>query len=116
MEKNVPVVFKGLAKRSPAYELFTDEFLKSFEGADTTMVSSETRKKEDRKQNGLNISFKEFIERYHNESLYLVDSLPKQLRLAFAIRLLRVHLDYVHSGFSWHKLDTNLYILCKKNQ
>ena len=79
-KKNLPVVFKGLAKRSPAYKLFTDDFLKSSEGVDKFMVSSETRKKEDRKQKGLHISFKEFIERYHNESLYLVNSLPNSLR------------------------------------
>jgi len=54
---NRPVVFKGLAKRSPAFELFTDEFLKSFTGADEVNVTAEPHKKEIRNSKPFMMSF-----------------------------------------------------------
>ena len=80
VEKNRPVVFKGLAKRSPAFQLFTDDFLKSFTGADQASVAAEPHKKEIRNAQPSMMSFKTFIERYHNESLYMVNPLPLPLR------------------------------------
>ncbi|XP_066914737.1 bifunctional peptidase and (3S)-lysyl hydroxylase Jmjd7-like [Clytia hemisphaerica] len=80
VEKNRPVVFKGLAKRSPAYKLFTDEFLKDFPGSKEFQVSAEPHKKEIRKTQPLYMSFHDFVSRYHNESLYMVNALPEELR------------------------------------
>jgi len=80
VEMNRPVVFKGLAKRSPAFELFTDEFLKSFTGADEVNVTAEPHKKEIRNSNPFMMSFKAFVDRYHNESLYMVNPLPVPLQ------------------------------------
>ena len=83
VEKNRPVVFKGLAKRSPAYKLFTDEFLKDFPGSKEFQVTAEPHKKEIRKAQPLFMSFHDFVSRYHNESLYMVNALPEELRFEF---------------------------------
>ena len=80
VEKNRPVAFKGLAKLSPAFKLFTDQFLQDFPGADNITVSAEPNKKEIRQTQPLSMSFKNFVQRYHNESLYMVNSLPEPLR------------------------------------
>lgn len=80
VEKNRPVAFKGLAKRSPAFKLFTDDYLENFPGSDKVFVTAEPNKKEIRNAEPKYMSFKEFVQKYHNESLYMVNSLPKELR------------------------------------
>lgn len=80
VDGNKPVLFKGLAKRSPAYELFTDDYLKSFDGAGSEVVYAEPEKKENRTKKGFDMSFKAFVERYHKETLYMVNALPSALR------------------------------------
>lgn len=78
VDKNKPVLFKGLAKLSPAYEKFTDDYFKDAPGADKTIIYAEPELKENRTKQGFDISMKEFIERYHKETLYMVNMLPAQ--------------------------------------
>lgn len=85
MDGNKPVLFKGLAKRSPAYELFTDDYLKSFDGAGSEVVYAEPEKKENRTKKGFDMSFKAFVERYHKETLYMVNALPSALRCLLSL-------------------------------
>ena len=54
--------------------------LGSYPGADTDMVYAEPEKKENRTKRGSDMSFKDFILRYHKESLYMVNALPQYLR------------------------------------
>ena len=69
-----------MALESPAYKLFNDDFLESFPNADKAIIYAEPEKKENRTKKGFDMSFKEFVKRYKNESLYMVNALPMELR------------------------------------
>ena len=69
-----------MAKLSPGFDKFSDEYFKGAPDADSTMIYAEPEKKENRTKEGYTISIKEFIDRYHSETLYMVNALPKQVK------------------------------------
>lgn len=71
-----PLLIKNGAKISPAFKLWTDEYFVSLPGAETTKVYVEQRKKENRTYPGEEISFKDFIEKYNNSEIYMVNGVP----------------------------------------
>lgn len=77
IDKSRPALFKGLAKRSPAFQLWNDDYLKNHQGSDSYLVYVEPEKKENRTKEGKEVTFKKFIEIYHNESIYMVHGVPK---------------------------------------
>jgi hypothetical protein len=58
----------------------TDEQLNLLFSNNNETVHVETLKKESRKQDILSMTMKEFLERYQNEELYLVEEVPNLLR------------------------------------
>lgn len=80
IDKNRPILFKGVVKHTKAFKLFDDDYLKNFQGSSEALVYAEPEKKENRTKKGFEMSFKDFIERYHKESLYMVNALPKELQ------------------------------------
>jgi len=77
VDKSEPVLFKGLAKKSPAYKLWDDEYLKNVPGANSSMVFVEPNKKENRTAGeGKTISLEEFINTYQDSSIYMVNGCP----------------------------------------
>ena len=77
---SLPVVFRSGARLSPAYKLWTDKHLSLRPEAQTYKVDVEVRKKEDRTQPTLRMTFAEFLKIYEEKDEYLVESLPKFLR------------------------------------
>ena len=75
-----PLVIRGGAKISPAYSLWTDEYLLNFENGKKEIVVVEQAKKENRTLSPEEIPFTEFVQRYRNEDIYLVNDLPEFLR------------------------------------
>ena len=75
-----PFLLKGGAKYQRAFKVWNDEYLASFEGAATELVQVEPNKKEIREAQGFEISFKEFVQRYSKEKIYMVNPLPTFLQ------------------------------------
>ena len=75
-------MFRNLAKRSPAFHLWDDEYLKSLPGANETLVFVEPDLKENRSnvEGARDIPLLEFMEIYHTSPIYMVQGLPKILR------------------------------------
>lgn len=71
------MLFKGLGKKSPAYKLWDDEYLRNHPGADKSLVFVEEQKKENRTKGGRNIALKKFIETYQKDDIYMVNGCPK---------------------------------------
>ena len=76
----IPVVFKGAATDFPAYSKWTDEYLKNLPESDITFVEAEIGKKENRADGVKESTFKEFLNSYKSEDIYLVESVPEFLR------------------------------------
>ncbi|XP_001630801.3 uncharacterized protein LOC5510344 [Nematostella vectensis] len=70
--KKQPVLFKGGAKLSPAFEKWTDEYFLSLPEAKETKVFAEQGKKENRSNAGKDISFHEFVSNYKKNDIYMV--------------------------------------------
>ena len=75
-----PLLIRGGAKISPAYSLWTDEYLGNIEKGKEEIVIVEQAKKENRTLSPEEIPFTEFVQRYRNEDIYLVNDLPEFLR------------------------------------
>jgi len=73
-----PVVFKNAAKQMAAYKLWTDEYL--MERFGDVVVDVEEGKKENRSLAMWNWKFKDFLNTYKTSDVYMVHSLPKQMR------------------------------------
>ena len=73
-------MLKGEAMKQPAYKLWTDEYIQSFPEASREVVQCEPNLKEIREAKGFAIPMKEFIARYHNESIYMVDEVPTYMQ------------------------------------
>ena len=71
-----PLLIYGGAKISPAYSLWTDEYLGNIEKGKEETVIVEQAKKENRSLSPEEIPFTEFVQRYRNEDIYLVNDLP----------------------------------------
>lgn len=76
----IPVLFKGAAKSFPAYKLWTDQYLGSFEESKSYLVDIEEGKKENRSLGFQQPSFKKFLEMYQKEDVYFVSGVPEFLR------------------------------------
>ncbi|XP_070568016.1 bifunctional peptidase and (3S)-lysyl hydroxylase Jmjd7-like [Ptychodera flava] len=75
-----PLVFKGAARNSPAFSLWTDEYMLGFEESEYFEVTVENGKKENRTRAAVGMSLQQFIEQYRSGDLYLVNSVPDFLR------------------------------------
>ena len=82
VDKSRPALFKGLAKQSPAFELWDNDYLENHPGSDE-IVYVEPEKKENRTKAGEEIPFKKFIQTYQNKSIYMVNGVPKALQYVF---------------------------------
>lgn len=79
--KSRPVLLRQVLINDPHLSIWnTDEQLKELFLNDNEMVHVETRKKESRKQDILNMTMTEFLQRYQSEELYLVEEVPLILR------------------------------------
>ncbi|XP_045197467.1 tRNA wybutosine-synthesizing protein 5-like isoform X3 [Mercenaria mercenaria] len=75
-----PVKMKGVAKMSPAFEKWTDDYFLAQDEPSDHVVSVETKKKESRQQKVESMPFKTFVKMYNNTEHYMVDAVPKFLR------------------------------------
>lgn len=75
-----PVKMAGAAKLSPAFKNWEDSYFLSRKEAKEALVNVETRKKENRTQETLDIPFSEFVEKYNESDNYMVDPVPEFLR------------------------------------
>ena len=81
VSRSRPVLFRQVLIKDPHLSLWnTDEKLNKIFSNTDEIVHVETRKKESRKQDILTITMTEFLNRYQNEELYLVEEVPKSLR------------------------------------
>lgn len=72
-----PVLIKTGAKLSPAFDKWTDEYFLSLPEAENFTIDVENGKKEDRASGDVNrLSFKEFVEIYRNNDVYMVNGVP----------------------------------------
>lgn len=78
-----PVLFKGAAKKMPAYSKWTDEYLSETFGQEGIEV--EEGKKENRSLATFHFKLQDFIRRYKNEDIYMVESLPVKMREEYAL-------------------------------
>lgn len=79
-EKKI-LVFRNEAKKFPAFNQWTDEYLlKMFQQHPDTRVHVETEKKESRQQDVASLDFNEFIQNYKKNDLYMVTEVPAFLQ------------------------------------
>lgn len=75
-----PVLIRGGAKQSKAFDLWTDEYFKGLPEAAEIEVLAEGGKKENRTKPAKNLSFKTFVENYKTEDVYMVNGVPNFLQ------------------------------------
>lgn len=75
-----PLLIKNGAKISPAFKLWTDDYFLTLAGADNTTVFVERGKKENRTFPGADTNFKEFVLKYNESDIYMVNGVPKILQ------------------------------------
>jgi hypothetical protein len=81
VSKSRPVLFRHAIIKDPHLSLWnSDEKFNEIFLNNNETVHIETRKKENRKEDILTITMTEFLKRYQNEELYLVEEVPKLLR------------------------------------
>jgi hypothetical protein len=81
VSKSRPILLRrALIDDSNLFIWHTDEQLDALFANDHSTVHVETRKKESRKQEILSMTMTEFLNRYQNEELYLVEEVPALLR------------------------------------
>lgn len=77
-----PLKMTNAASISPAFSLWTDDYLMSVEIPPDTdsMVTVETKKKENRTAKVIALDFKEFLKIYNDSNFYMVHEVPKFIR------------------------------------
>lgn len=75
-----PFLLKGGAKYQQAFKVWNDEYFLGFKEAEDETVQVEPNKKEIREARGFEISFKEFVQRYGKEHIYMVNKVPTFLQ------------------------------------
>lgn len=60
--------------------MWNDEYFLSFKEAEDEIVQVEPNKKEIREAEGYEIPFKEFVQRYRNDKIYMVNKVPTFLQ------------------------------------
>lgn len=78
-----PVLFKGAAKKMPAFSKWTDEYLSEKFGQEG--IDVEEGKKENRSLATFHFKLQDFISRYKDEDIYLVETLPAKMREEYAL-------------------------------
>lgn len=72
-----PLLIKGGAKLSPAFTQWTDEYFVSFPESENFLIDVENGKKETRTKGDLQrMSFKQFVESYRDQDVYMVNGVP----------------------------------------
>ncbi|XP_037080386.1 uncharacterized protein LOC119101199 [Pollicipes pollicipes] len=72
-----PAIFRGLARLHPAFQRWTDDYLRKEFG--NLNVDVEVKKKEDRGQGSLDMSFAQYLSIYSKEDYYMVYSVPEEM-------------------------------------
>lgn len=86
VSKSRPIVFRQVLADDSLLLLWNDdEQLNELFFDNKDIVHVETRKKENRQQNILEMTMTEFLQRYQNEELYLVEEVPSLLRPYFIL-------------------------------
>jgi hypothetical protein len=79
--KSRPVLFRQALANDPHRSIWdVDDELNEIFVNNNEIIHVETTKKENRKQDILSMTMNEFLKRYQNEELYLVEEVPKLLR------------------------------------
>ena len=73
----------GAAKLSPAFKNWEDSYFLAHQEASEAFVNVETRKKENRTQETLDITFQDFVKSYNDTDNYMVDPVPDFLRYIY---------------------------------
>jgi len=74
-----PVLFRGAGKRQPAYELWTDDYLKEKHG-EVHLDQVETEKKETRTKYPVeDMTVAKFLDKYNTSNMYSTAQTPKEL-------------------------------------
>ena len=78
---SVPVVMRNSVKHFPAFELWkTDDYFLSLDLSNEEFVVVETKKKENRSIEAVDMNFQDFVEIYNETDQYMVNGLPECLR------------------------------------
>lgn len=75
-----PVILKGAARDMPSFKLWSDSYMKEKYGS--LNVAVEPGKKENRTRvalDGSSMNFGEFIDRYNESDVYMVDDVPETM-------------------------------------
>ena len=75
-----PLLFRAGAKLSAAFSKWSDEYFLSYDESDKLQIVAEKHKKENRTFPSQDMSFREFVETYRQEDIYMVDSVPPFLK------------------------------------
>jgi len=75
-----PLKMAGAAKWSTAFKNWEDSYFLTRQESSETLVNVETRKKENRTQPTLEITFRDFVKNYKDFDQYMVDPVPDFLR------------------------------------
>ncbi|XP_022082158.1 tRNA wybutosine-synthesizing protein 5-like [Acanthaster planci] len=100
---SLPVVFRRGARRSPAFEQWSDEYLKSLPESQE-MIDVEVRKIENRSMPARWMPFAEFLDRYKIHDEYLVTGVPDFLKKDVLVPP-PLHCDNITASF----LDTVMW-------
>ena len=76
---SVPVIVRQGARRSPAFQKWTDEYLKSLPESQE-LIRVEMRKVEERQLPRMKMPLAEFLDRYQTHDEYLVAKVPDYLK------------------------------------
>lgn len=81
VNKRKPLLLKGAVKEFPPIKLWTDEYLSNAAtDHDDYKLVVETVKKESRNQDIIGLSLKEFIQKYKDKEIYMVNPVPPFIR------------------------------------
>ena len=76
-----PLLLKGAAKNFPATKLWDDAYLyKKAESFKDNLFDIETVKKETRSQNYVQMTFRDFLDKYRTKDLYMVSDINDHLK------------------------------------
>ncbi|XP_037080541.1 bifunctional peptidase and arginyl-hydroxylase JMJD5-like [Pollicipes pollicipes] len=73
-----PAIFRGLARLHPAFQRWTDDYLRKEFG--NKAVEVEAKKKEERGKGLLDMNFAQFLSIYSKEDCYMVDSVSEEMQ------------------------------------
>ena len=80
VSKLKPLLIRGGAKLSKGFSLWSDEYFIAIPEADRVQITAESGKKENRTKPAKQKTFKNFVETYKNEDVYMVNGVPDFLQ------------------------------------